>query len=192
MDNIFLLCAALGGTLLLCQVLLSALGLGEHHEVGGHDIHVEGEHEVGHEGAMSWFISAFTFRSIVAAITFFGLVGKFASSEGWEPATTLLVALAAGSGALFMVALLMQTLKRLKSDGTLRMERAVGESGTVYLPIPGGKSGIGKVQLKMQNRTVECQAITAQADLATGAKVVVVSLVSPDTVEVVSATEVGR
>jgi len=35
---------------------------------------------------------------------------------------------------------------------------------------------------------VECQAITAQTDLATGAKIVVVSVVSPDTVEVVSAT----
>jgi hypothetical protein len=188
MDSIFLLCAALGGTLLLCQVLLSALGLGEHHDVGGHDIHVEGDHEVGHEDAISWFISAFTFRSIVAAITFFGLGGMAGSTEGWDPVTTLLVALAAGSGALFMVAMLMQTLKRLKSDGTVRMDRAVGEGGTVYLPIPGGKAGVGKVLLKLQNRTVECQAITAQADLAAGAKIVVVSLVSPDTVEVVSAT----
>jgi hypothetical protein len=192
MDNIFLICAAVGGTLLLCQVLLSALGLGEHHEVGGHDIHVEGDHEVGHEGAISWFISALTFRSIVAAVTFFGLGGLAASSGGWEPVTASVVALAVGSGALFLVAALMQGLKRLKSDGTVRMDRAVGESGTVYLPIPGSKAGIGKVQLKLQNRTVECQAITAQADLAAGAKIVVVSLVSPDTVEVVSVTELER
>jgi hypothetical protein len=153
---------------------------------------VEGDHEVGHDGAISWFISAFTFRSVVAATTFFGLGGMAGSAEGWNPATTFLIALAAGGGALFMVATLMQTLKRLKSEGTVRMERAVGEGGTVYLPIPGGKAGVGKVLLKLQNRTVECQAITAQADLAVGAKIMVVSLVSPDTVEVVSATEANK
>ena len=64
------------------------------------------------------------------------------------------------------------------------MDRAVGKGGTVYLPIPGQKAGTGKVLLNLQNRTVECQAITADKELPTGASVVVVAVISADTVEV--------
>jgi hypothetical protein len=56
------------------------------------------------------------------------------------------------------------------------------------LPIPGKKGGIGKVTLNLQNRTVEYQAVTADKELPTGSKVVVVAVVSSDTVEVASAT----
>jgi hypothetical protein len=78
----------------------------------------------------------------------------------------------------------MNSLHKLKADGTIHIERAVGTTGTVYLRIPGQKAGTGKVTLKLQNRTVEYQAITAHDELPTGAKIVVLGVVSPDTVEV--------
>jgi len=86
----------------------------------------------------------------------------------------------------------MRTLSRLRSDGTVRIERAVGKSGTVYLTVPAQRAGVGKVTLNLQNRTLECQAVTARSELATGAKVVVVSVIGPDTVEVAPAADVER
>jgi hypothetical protein len=86
----------------------------------------------------------------------------------------------------------MRGLIKLQSEGTIHIEGAVGQPGTVYLKIPGNKTGLGKVTLNLQNRTVEYQACTFQGDLPTGAKVVVVSVVSPDTVEVVAAPETSR
>ena len=83
-----------------------------------------------------------------------------------------------------LVAELMRALRGLRSDGTVRVERSVGQRGTVYLTIPGGKAGAGKVTLTLQNRTMEYQAITADQELPTGAKIVVVSVVGPNTVEV--------
>jgi hypothetical protein len=83
----------------------------------------------------------------------------------------------------------MQSLAKLHSDGTVRIERALGAPATVYLTIPGQKSGAGKVQVKVQNRLVEYQAITSQQqELSTGANVVVVAVVNPGTVEVAQAT----
>jgi ABC-type Fe3+ transport system permease subunit len=100
---------------------------------------------------------------------------------------SLAIALAAAAGALIGVAYLMRMLHRLKSDGTVRIDRAVGQSGTVYLAIPGGKAGVGKVTLNLQNRTVEYQALTPHQPLPTGSKVVVTAVLGPDTVEVVPA-----
>ena len=57
----------------------------------------------------------------------------------------------------------------------------------MYLRIPGAKAGAGKVHLMLQNRTVEYQAVTAGAELPTGAPVKVVAVVNSDTVEVEAA-----
>jgi hypothetical protein len=189
MDTIFLICAAIGGTLLLCQLLLTVMGWGGHHDFG-HGDHGLGHHETGHDAESSWFASLLTFRTIVAALTFFGLAGLTATSSKVESPQALLIAAAAGAGALFLVAWLMRALRNLRSDGTVHVERAVGHSGTVYLTVPGRKAGAGKVTLTLQNRTMEYQAITANQELPTGAKVVVVSVVSPDTVEVIPANDV--
>jgi hypothetical protein len=203
---VYTACAVLGGTVLVCQFLMTLLGLGHHHEfggadghdvgghdvgghdVGGHDAHAEGEHhEVGHDQETTGNINLLTFRTVVAALTFFGLGGRAAEASGADPAASLTLALAAGAGALFLVAWLMRTLYGLRSDGTVRIQRAVGLVGTVYLPIPGHRAGPGKVHLNLQNRTVEYQAVTAQGPLPVGAKVTVVAVIGSDTVEVIPA-----
>jgi len=202
-ETVYLTCAIAGGTLLVCQFLLGLLGFGHHdtgtdHDLGGgdHDFHGAGGHDAhgdhdahgSHDAHHSWFVGMLTFRSVVAALTIFGLAG-LASTVNFkhEPQVSLAIALAAGAGTLFGVAYLMRMLHRLKSDGTVRIERAVGQCGTVYLTIPGQKAGVGKVTLTLQNRTVEYQAVTAHPLLPTGSKVVVTAVLGPDTVEVAPA-----
>jgi hypothetical protein len=201
METIYWVCFLVGGTLLICQFLLSLTGLGGHHDVGGHDAdatghdaHVPSHHPDTHDtqhGVASWFVGMLTFRTLVAALTFFGVVGLAGTQQWGEEPRTFAVALAAGAAAFFLVGSLMRWLSRLRAEGTVRMERAVGRSGTVYLPIPGRKAGLGKVTLNLQNRTVECQAVTADQDLPTGAQVVVVAVIGPDTVEVAPLTPGG-
>jgi hypothetical protein len=204
METVYLVCFLAGATLLVCQFLLSLVGIGAHHDVGdshdmggheaahdgpGEDAH-DGHHASHHETVSSWFVSLLTIRTLVAALTFFGLAGLAGTREWGDGPTTRLLALAAGAGAMVLVAALMRALSRLRAEGTVRMERAVGKGGTVYLPIPGRKAGTGKVMLNLQNRTVECQAITAENELPTGAPVVVVAVISADTVEVASLSGV--
>ena len=181
-QTIYLFCAIGGGTLLVCQFLLGLLGMG-HHDAGGHDLHHDahtGDHDHG-----SWFVGVLSFRSLVAGVTAFGLAGMTATVNiGLEPLPAFALALAGGVGVLYLVAYLMRMLHRLKSDGTARIERAVGQPATVYLTIPAAKAGVGKVTLSLQNRTVEYQAMTPHQQLPTGAKVVVTGVLGPDTVEV--------
>ncbi len=211
MFNVFLICFLAGATVMVCQFALSLLDLGGHHDLGGdaHDIGGPDVHDVGshdasghddashdahdhghahsHSSVSNWFVGVLTFRTLVAAVTFFGLGGLAAQQGGLPQPGIVAVALAAGAGAMFLVAWVMRSLSRLNSEGTARIERAVGKSGTVYLTVPGNKAGLGKVQLNLQNRTVECQAVTPHETLANGTKIVVTAVISRDTVEVAPA-----
>ena len=109
------------------------------------------------------------------------------------PLVVVALALAAGTAAMFGIHWLMHQMYRLGEDGTVQIERSVGRSGTVYIPIPAARAGAGKVQLQVQGRIMEYQAVTSHPDkLSTGAKVVVVGVVSPTTVEVELAQETAH
>jgi hypothetical protein len=125
-----------------------------------------------------------TFRSVSAALAFFGLGGLSALSYELSPPAALSAAAFAGAAALYAVAGVLNFFRRLRHDGTARIDSAVGSTGTVYLRVPGGKAGPGKVTLTVQNRTVECEAFTAAADIPTGAAVRVVAVLGPTAVEV--------
>ena len=56
---------------------------------------------------------------------------------------------------------------------------AVGQTGTVYLRVPGKGAGPGKVTLNLQNRTVELEAFTAADELPTGTPIRVVAVLGP-------------
>src|SRR5262249_6181704 len=157
------------------QFVLGLFGFG-HHDVGDHDFHGGLDHAGGHDhagehdpgqGYTSWFAGVLTFRALVAALTFFGLAGMAATTQGLGAPLSLAVAVAAAAAALLLVAFVMRSLGRLRADGTVRIERAVGRTGTVSLSVPGRKSGAGKVHLKLQNRIVEYRAVTNLDELPT-------------------------
>jgi membrane protein implicated in regulation of membrane protease activity len=200
----YMVCAVVGGTILLCQFALTLLGLTDDFgAIAGdvpHDVDagaaLAGHHGDGnlsdpaaHHHGSTWLFGVITFRTVVAALTFFGLAGLAAQSNGATPAMEFVIALAAGAAAMYGVHYLMQTLHKLHADGTARIEGAIGEIGTVYLSVPGHNSGQGKVHLNLQDRTVEYEALTADEHLPAGAKVVVVGVAGPETVSVSRAPE---
>ena len=198
MEYFYAVCAVVGGTVLLFQFVTTLLGLShDTDDASGIDFeHMPGDTHAGitagdhpHDSAhsSSWFFGIITYRTVVAAVAFFGLGGLAANSTTIGPQASFVVALLAGFAAMYGVYHLMRLMVRLKADGTVRMDRAVGKTGTVYLSVPAGRAGHGKVTLNLQNRTVEYRAVTGQGALPTGATVVVTAIVSPDTVEVVAA-----
>jgi hypothetical protein len=182
MVTLFLVCAILGGTVLVLQLLLGLVGVG----MESLDLHLDkdGLHA-------SDALNLLSARSLAAAIAFFGIGGLAVLTLGGGGLLALPVALATGTSAAVGTATLMRGLTRLESDGTVQLERALGESGTVYLRIPGRNAGAGKVLITVQNRTVECKAVTALEELPTGTPIIVVDVLGPDTVEVAPAPTLG-
>lgn len=186
MDTVYLVCAVIGGTMLVGQFLLSLFGVG-HETDAGHDasFHDGGDGDHG----SSWFAGVLSLRAVTAALMLFGLCGLAASAAERDSTTSLLIALLGGVATLIVVAQLMKMLHGLAEEGTVRIERSVGRPATVYLTVPANRASAGKVHLKLQNRTVEYQAVTAHSSpLPTGALVTVVAVVNSDTVEVSPGT----
>lgn len=214
MDTVYWICAVVGGTVIVCQFVLTLMGIGGDHDVdgGGADVHADfGGHDVGHHGlgghdvaghhngtgthheaqghpATNWLFGLITFRTIIAGLAFFGLIGlALLNTPGVSETIAFLGALAAGALAVVVVGLVMRSLSRLNIDGTVRIQKAVGATGTVYLTIPGANGGTGKIHVSVQNQLKEYRAMTPHADLPTGTKVVVVKVIGSDTVEVTPA-----
>lgn len=193
----FLLCAVFGGTVLVGQVVLSYLGFGGgEHDLGDDggliDTDGDGHSDVGADNThhdSTWLFGLITFRTVVAALTFFGLAGLAAQSADLEQPFPLLVATAAGAAAMYGVYLLMRGLAKLNYEGTERISRAVGQGGVVYLAIPAGNAGAGKIHMTLQNRLVEYEATTAGERLPSGTRVVVVDVLGPDRVRVEPAPQ---
>lgn len=178
MYTMFLWCALVGGGILAIQILLSLFGVAS--DVA--DLDLGGDVDVA-DG-----LDLKSMRSITAGVAFFGIAGMAAMSLGLSPAASLLIGGVVGLAAAYLVAVLMRMFRRLDSDGSLSLSRALGETGRVYLPIPANNSGVGKVHVAVQGKTVEVRAVTAHAELPTGASVVVVGVVDSETLEVAPNT----
>lgn len=226
MFTFFLVCAAVGGTILVCQFVMTLTGFGGDHDLAGHDVaghdlagHSVGGHEfggsdgAGHGGAahgahgdhdsgdaathdhhsatkLTWLFSFISFRSVVAGLAFFGLGGIAGIQSGLSRQWTVAVALLAAATAMYVVTMIMKGFARLAHDGTVRIQNAVGKQATVYIPIPGGNAGAGKVQMKVQNRLVEYAAVTSEPEkLSTGTQVEIVQVAGTGVLEVKRASE---
>jgi membrane protein implicated in regulation of membrane protease activity len=198
MPGFFLICATVGGTVLVLQFLMMLFGLVDHgspdvaggHDVGDvHDLHDSSGGDVhavdAEQSLLAWLWGMVSFRSVVAGLTFFGFTGLTMQALAAAAPTQWAAALMAGLAAMVSVQWIMRAIFRLAQDNTMQIKRAIGQTGTVYLPIPGASGGTGKVHLKVQGRLEEFEAVTlSPARLVAGAKVVVTGIVGADVLAV--------
>lgn len=183
METLFLACAVIGGAVLALQLVLGLLGLGHEGGLGLGLPHLE----VGEAGDA---LNLLSIRALTAGATFFGLAGMALADNPLGALVAFPGALVAGLAAATAVAAVMRWMVRMESDGAIRLEGAVGQTGNVYLSIPGERAGPGKVHLTLQGRLVECQAVSREA-LPTGTAVLVIDVAGPDTLEVVPSPLIG-
>jgi membrane protein implicated in regulation of membrane protease activity len=206
---VYAICAAIGATILVCQFVMTLTGLGgEHGDFGGGDGHFELGHDgAGHTGhdahaddghshdqhvGSNWLFGVITFRTILAALAFFGLAGLAGVTSELGPLPTFVAAAAAGVAAMYGVHALMQGLHRLNEDPTARIQSSVGRTGSVYLRVPGGRAGSGKVTVIVQGQSLEVLAMTPHEAIPTGARVRVVGVLDRETVEVEPLRETAQ
>jgi hypothetical protein len=203
MSTLFIMCAIFGGTLLVCQFVMTMLGLGHAgadfdtahsleipHDVAHIETHAGETHDSNHSSATGWFFGVLTLRNLTAATTFFGLAGFAAHEANLSVQTQCIIATATGLVAIYGVHSLMRSLVMFGEDGTLRIDRAVGLPAAVYLTVPGKRQGAGKVQFKLQNRVVEYAAVTDYENaLKTGERVRIVGVINANTLSIEPLTK---
>lgn len=124
-------------------------------------------------------------QSVIAFLTIFSWSGITALSNGMVPWGALLLAAVLGFGAMFLVAKIIQWSSKLAQNGTFNIKNLLGESGTVYIPIPSKGSGTGKINISCGERFMEFDAVTEEQDtLTTGTAVRVVDIIAGSTLVV--------
>ena len=140
--------------------------------IGGGDSGVEDFSDDGH-GDVS---NLFTLRNMIAFFTMFGWAGLAAYKSGLSNAWVIVIAVASGVVMVAMLYFIMTRATRLRQSGTLQMKNAISQVGETYLRIPAQRNGIGKVQIQVQGRLVELEAMTDDGeDIHTGKPIKVVS-----------------
>ncbi|MCL2697634.1 MAG: NfeD family protein [Oscillospiraceae bacterium] len=172
-----LYCIAVPGTLILIiQTILMVFGIGGESaefdvpEVEAADLTTTGADGFG-------IMGLFTFQGIVAFFCVFGWSGIVVMNASGSTLLSLFLAFVFGFAAMYGVAKVIRLMTRLAVSGTIKMNLLIGETGTVYIPIPEDGTKRGKVNIQLAERIVECDAISETGALATNTPVRVTDII---------------
>jgi len=194
-----LYCIAIPATLVLLLQMLLAM-IGGHHDAGieysdtsgiddlnldldgdgipdidAPDVHIGSD---GSNPADFGTLKLLTLQTIVTFLAVFGWVSIICISSGLTNIASLLIGAVCGLIMMIIVAKMVQATAKLAENGTLNLKNAIGETATVYLPIPPKNQGTGKVTMQVQGRFCELDAVNAGEEmLSTGTQVLVSDVV---------------
>lgn len=179
----------IGGTLFLLRTIMFLVGGGVDHDVldadfqgdlpGDHDFHLDMDqaHTIGDSDFSFKFLSL---QGLTAFLAMFGLVGLALLRANLAIILTVAGGCAAGIFAVWIISLLFSQLTRLQSDGSLKIQNAVGQKGKVYLAIPA--KGSGQIQLPVQGTLRIFDAVSEnQKSISTGTNVQVTGVIDNKT-----------
>lgn len=123
---------------------------------GGTDIDYTDGSNPSDIGTMNFF----TVQGVITFLCVFGWSGVIIYGASRNAALAVIISLILGLAAMYGVAKLLWASKKLAQNGTLNLKNLLGAPGTVYLVIPAGGEGSGKVNVTSGERLVEFDAIT--------------------------------
>lgn len=172
--KVFYAIAIATSAVLVVQLVLSFFGLDG-------DAEMDVDTDVEHGGGMG----ILSIRTVTAFFTGFGWGGVAALEAGVGLIPSILLAVVAGAVLMGGVFFLMRALYAMRYSGTLDYRNAIGEAGTVYLPVPAAMSGPGQIEVMVQGRLRVVPAFTrAPERLPNQARVRVVELLDAQTLVV--------
>lgn len=180
LQKIFYMIAVPATVLMLFQSILLLFGIGDGDGDVGLDLHgdiPDSDIDLGGDDGLALF----SIRGIVAFFAVGGWTGVVMADRRWPAVVCIVVAFVAGALALLALAVVMRKVSRMQDSGNIQLENAIGKIAKVYLRIPAGNREPGKVTLTVQERYLECDAVTNEpTDLQTGETVVVTELIEPN------------
>lgn len=127
----------------------------------------------------------FTFQGIVTFLCVFSWASILTYMGCGLIPVALIVGFVLGAAAMFGVAKIIQLMGRLAQNGNIVARKFLGETGTVYIPIPANAKGTGKINIALGERYVEFEAVTEGAEELTSGEAVRVTDIRSENILVV-------
>ncbi|MFC2150133.1 hypothetical protein ACFLQV_01390 [Calditrichota bacterium] len=148
--------------LTIVNIIMELVGAGADH-TGGFDM----VDDVGFADHFHFF----SVRNMIYFLMMFGWTGLACSKGGLSTLVAIPIALLAGVLTSFIIGWIFFMLSKLQASGTTSLAAAVGKTASVYLPIPATRNGSGVIQIVLNGRTLEMDAITDGDELSRGVSV---------------------
>ena len=152
-EKTYFIIAVVASVFLIIQIIMMLFSFGG----GDFDVDDVFDGDVDTDGGLS----IFTVKSMTAFFALGGWCGfvsqTFMPENLWAP---ILIAFATGAAALFGVAFAMRSIAKMQCSGNLVKSNLVGTTATVYVSIPEGRTGRGKITLTAQGKYMEIDAVT--------------------------------
>ena len=149
-------------------------------DAGGFDAGVD----AGLDGAseMGSGMNLYTFRNLVNFFLGFGWTAILLQDSISSTPLLIVISVLVGVALVAIVMYLFKWLSGMQQSGNIDVYKsAVGCTGTVYLTVPGERSGEGKVQITINNAVREYAALTDSDTLKTGTPIKVLEVINPGT-----------
>jgi membrane protein implicated in regulation of membrane protease activity len=170
-EQMFLLCALLGGTILIIRLILTVAGIDTEH----------GDFDAPHASTEQGF-QVLSIQGISSFFAMFGVVGyTLYHNASLGMVVALAGAVVAGLFSVWLIHRIFLGMLRLQSSGTVGLDAAVGSEGSVYLTV--SKDG-GRVQINFANRLREFEAVSADGSAIPTGTAIRVQSVSANTLVV--------
>lgn len=118
-------------------------------------------------------------KNIIAFFTMFGWSGLGFLHTGLPVWLVIVISGICGFLMMLGMAALFYFMSKLAETGTLKIDNAIGRSGEVYLTIPAGRAGVGKVQMVIQGALQTLDAVTDEPEpIATSSIIEVVDVIA--------------
>ena len=135
--------------LLVLQLIATFLGIGGD---DGDDFNDDGDSEP--------TFKVFTIKNFITFFAVFGWSGITFSQTGLGQFSVIIISTLLGIIVLLIVSALFYFITKLTDNGTMNIQRAIGVTGEVYLPIPANRNGVGKINITFQGSFRELDAMT--------------------------------
>ena len=168
---------------MIVQIILLAIGSGDNDASFDSDTSIDDVDTIndGGVGVTICGLRILTVRSVIAFLA----VGSWLTFALFYPIRfwAILPGVAAGIAAAFGIAAFMKITEKLQGNGNLQVENTVGKTAEVYLTIPANRGGNGKVNVYVQERYAEMEAVTdSDTPIKTGEKVKITGTLNEGTV----------
>jgi hypothetical protein len=142
------------------------------------DMSADGDSDISVDSDTGIDFQFLTLKNLVAFFTIFGWAGIACLEGGLSVGKSVLYSSISGLLMMSIMASIVYLMGKLTDSGTLNMNNAVGKVGSVYLPIPAKRNGLGKVQIKVQGLQTLDAMTDYDEEIKTGSVIEVIEIIN--------------
>lgn len=178
LHQVFWVCAVLASAVFVVQFILTIMGM-DHSDV---DVDFDGADTMDLGGGLNLF----TIKNLVGFFMGFGWAGICFSESISSQLLLTLVAILAGCLFVTMFVFIYKQTRKLDRNGAFDIQDCLGQTASVYIRIPEGGKGKGKVQISINGSVQELDALTDEDMIPSGQNVKITEIVDKETVKVIN------